>query len=83
MYTLDPKHSTIPHLSIHTPEEWAVDGIGFLLHQRVILPGLLCQPDRPLLIGFSPSPLQDYSFFLAYSAKFVLMIDTSCACCPD
>lgn len=31
----------------------------------------------PVLFKITPS------FFLAYSAKFVLMIDTSCACCPD
>lgn len=32
----------------------------------------------PVLFKITP-----YFFFLAYSAKFVLMIDTSCACCPD
>lgn len=50
-------YTTSFHTHTHTPEEWAHDGIGFPPTPRVILPGPLRQPDRPLLIGFSPSPL--------------------------
>lgn len=69
----------------HTPEEWARDGIGFPPtpkgHSPRTTPSTW-QAAIDWIFSQSSSRLLLF-FFLAYSAKFVLMIDTSCACCPD
>lgn len=69
----------------HTPEEWARDGIGFPPtpkgHSPRTTPSTW-QAAIDWIFSQSSSRLL-LLFFLAYSAKFVLMIDTSCACCPD
>lgn len=78
-------YTTSFHTHTHTPEEWARDGIGFpptpkghsprttLSTWQAAIDWIFSQSSSRLLL----------LFFLAYSAKFVLMIDTSCACCPD
>lgn len=69
----------------HAPEEWARDGIGFPPtpkgHSPRTTPSTW-QAAIDWIFSQSSSRLL-LLFFLAYSAKFVLMIDTSCACCPD
>lgn len=81
---MDPKQWTIP-FHTHTPEEWARDGIGFPPtpkgHSPRTTPSTW-QAAIDWIFSQSSSRLL-LLFFLAYSAKFVLMIDTSCACCPD
>lgn len=86
---MDPKQWTIPHLSIqthtHTPEEWAHDGIGFPPTPKGHSPRTTPSTWQAAIDWiFSQSSSRLFLLFvLAYSAKFVLMIDTSCACCPD
>lgn len=78
-------YTTSFHTHTHTPEEWARDGIGFPPtpkgHSPRTTPSTW-QAAIDWIFSQSSSRLL-LIFFLAYSAKFVLMIDTSCACCPD
>lgn len=89
MYTLwiqsNGLYHIFPYTHTHTPEEWARDGIGFPPtpkgHSPRTTPSTW-QAAIDWIFSQSSSRLL-LLFFLAYSAKFVLMIDTSCACCPD
>lgn len=78
-------YTTSFHTHTHTPEEWARDGIGFPPtpkgHSPRTTPSTW-QAAIDWIFSQSSSKITPF-FFLAYSAKFVLMIDTSCACCPD
>lgn len=77
-------YTTSFHTHTHTPEEWARDGIGFPPTPKGHSPRTTPSTWQAAIDWiFSQSSSRLLLFFLAYSAKFVLMIDTSCACCPD
>lgn len=78
-------YTTSFHTHTHTPEEWARDGIGFPPTPKGHSPRTTPSTWQAAIdwIFSQSSSKKLLLFFLAYSAKFVLMIDTSCACCPD